>query len=71
MEFFAWVCVFVFAVFLGVNASSVRVSPEEWTKAEQLCSKNDGVDKFIARTLDDNSVFCKNSARFTLKDEKK
>ena len=71
MEFLAWVCVFVFAIFLGVNASSVRVTPEDWSRAEEFCAKNDGIDRFIARTIDDSGVVCKNTARFTLEYEKK
>lgn len=70
-ELFAYLAIFVFGIFLGVNSSFVRVTQEDWHKAEELCSKNDSIDKFIARTLDDNSVECKNTARFKLKDEKK
>ncbi|MNX77696.1 hypothetical protein D3C86_1092470 [compost metagenome] len=71
MEFLAWFGMFLFGIFLGVNTSSVRVTPEDWSRAEEFCAKNDGIDKFIARTIDDNSVVCKNTARFTLEDEKK
>lgn len=70
-ELFVWFCVFLFGLFIGVNSSSIRITPEEWTKAEEFCSKNDGVEKFVARTLDPNHVLCKNSAKFVLKEEKK
>jgi hypothetical protein len=70
-EFSAWVVAFVFGIFLGVNSSSVRITTEEWKKAEEFCSKNDGIDKFVARTLDPNHILCKNSAKFILKEEKK
>jgi len=70
-EFLAGFGMFLFGIFLGVNASSVRVAPEDWSRAEEFCAKNAGIDRFIARTLDDNGVVCKNTARFTLGDEKK
>lgn len=70
-EFIAWLCMFLFGIFLGVGASSVRVAPEDWSMAEEFCEKNAGIDRFIARTIDDNGVVCKNIVRFTLEDEKK
>lgn len=71
MNFSAWVIVILFSLFIGVNSSSIRVTPEEWNKAEEFCSKNDGIDRFVARTHDPNHVLCKNSAKFVLKEEKK
>lgn len=70
-ELFGFLTIFVFGIFLGVNSSFVKVTSEDWRKAEELCSTNEGIDKFIAKPLDDNSVECKNTARFKLKDEKK
>jgi hypothetical protein len=70
-EFCAFVCIFVFGIFLGVNSSFVRVTQEEWNKSESYCATNEGIAKFIAKPLDDNSVECKNTARFKLKEEKK
>jgi hypothetical protein len=71
MEVLTWFGMFLLGIFLGVNASSVRVTPEDWSRAEAFCEKNDGIDRFIARTIDDSGVVCKNTARFTLEDEKK
>lgn len=71
MEGFLWIATFLFGIFLGVNSSFVRVTQEEWNKSESYCATNEGIDKFIARPLDDNSVECKNTARFKLKEEKK
>lgn len=70
-EFCAWLVVILFSLFIGVNSSSIRVTPDEWRKAEEFCSKNEGIDKFVARTLDPNHVLCKNTAKFVLKEEKK
>jgi hypothetical protein len=70
-EFSAWIVVILFSIFIGVNSSSIRITTEEWNKAEEFCSKNEGVDRFVARTLDPNHVLCKNSAKFVLKEETK
>lgn len=70
-ELFAWFGVFALGIFIGINSSSVRVSPNDWHKAEELCSKNENIDRFVAKPLDDNAVVCKNTAKFILKDEKK
>lgn len=70
-EFTAFVGIFAFGIFLGVNSSFVHVTQEEWNKSESYCATNEGIAKFIARPLDDNAVVCKNTAKFILKDEKK
>lgn len=71
MEGFAWIVTFLFGIFLGVSSSFVHVTQEEWNKSESYCATNEGISKFIARPLNDNSVECKNTAKFKLKDEKK
>lgn len=70
-ELTAFAGIFVLGIVLGVTSSFVRITPEEWNKAEAYCTTNSNIEKFIAKPWDNNSVECKNSARFTLKDEKK
>lgn len=70
-EVFGFIAIFAFGIFLGVNSSFVGITQEEWNKSESYCATNEGISRFIARPLDDNSVECKNTARFKLKDEKK
>lgn len=70
-EFFAFLALFLFGVFLGVSSSTVRVTAEDWNKGQELCSTNGGLDKFYSKTLDPNAVVCNNTAKFILKDEMK
>ena len=70
-ELTAFVGIFILGIVIGVISSFVRITPEEWSKAEANCATNESIDKFIAKPWDNNSIVCKNSARFTLKDEKK
>lgn len=70
-EFIAFLGLFIFGIFLGINSSFKRIDAEEWKQAESYCATNGGIDKFIAKPWEDNKVECKNTARFTLKDEKK
>lgn len=70
-EVFARLGVFALGIFIGINSSSVRITTDDWHKAKEMCSTNEGIDKFVARTLDENNVVCKNTAKFILKDEKK
>lgn len=70
-ELLGWFCASMFGIFIGVNSSSICITTEEWSKAEEFCSKNEGVEKFVALTLDPNHVLCKNGAKFVLREEKK
>ena len=70
-EFTALIGVFVLGVILGVNSSFKRVDAEEWQRAESYCATNEGIGRFVAKPWDDNSVECKNTAKFTLKSDKK
>lgn len=70
-ESFAIMGIFAIGVFIGVSSSFVNVTQEEWNKSESYCATNEGIGKFIAKPLDDNSVECKNTARFKLQEEKK
>ena len=70
-ELFGFLAIFVFGMFLGANSSFVKVTPDDWHEAEELCSNNESIDRFVAKPLADNAVVCKNTARFILKDEKK
>lgn len=54
-----------------MSAHLLLTLQEEWNKSESYCATNEGIGKFIAKPLDDNSVECKNTARFKLEDEKK
>lgn len=70
-EIFAWFGVFALGIFIGINGSNVRITPDEWHKAEERCSTNEGVDEFVAKTLYDNVALCNNTARFVLRGEVK
>lgn len=70
-EFIAWFGVFFLGIFIGISGTSLPITPSEWAKASEHCSTNEGIEKMVVKTLDDNVVVCKNQGKFILKGDGK
>lgn len=57
-------------IFIGGSIGNVRMETPELDSANSLCSLNGGIDYLVIKTLQQNSVFCKNGAKFILENSK-
>lgn len=59
-----------FGILIGGSMVGIRMDTPELDSAQSLCSANQGVDYIMTRVLQQNSVFCKNGAKFILEASK-
>lgn len=70
-EVFWMASIFGFGILIGVSMVGIRMGTPELNSAQDLCSVNKGgVDYIVTRALQQNSVFCKNGAKFILEASK-
>jgi hypothetical protein len=60
----------IIGVLYGLLGAYSHVNVNELTEATGLCASNGGIEILTAKTVGDNSISCKNGARFEIKDSK-
>lgn len=59
-----------FGILIGGSMVGIRMDTPELNSAQYYCLTNQGVDYIMTRALQQNSVFCKNGAKFILEASK-
>jgi len=65
-----FIIVLSFGIFIGLSSANSKLADDQYAYAIKLCKENQGVKEFNLKTLDPNSVICKNSAKFILESDK-
>lgn len=65
-EAFWMAAILGFGILIGGSMVGIRMDTPELNSAQSLCFANQGIDYIMTRALQQNSVFCKNGAKFIL-----
>lgn len=57
-------------VFIALVCAFSTVTETQWTEANNLCSPNGGLTRYVSDTLGSPRITCKNGAKFTLGENK-
>lgn len=61
---------FGLGVFVALTWAFSTVTDDQWIEANNLCSSNGGLARYVSDTLGNPRILCKNGAKFTLGGEK-
>lgn len=60
----------VVGILLGLTFAFSRVTEQDFRKALDVCVPNEGLEVYIANTVGAADVYCKNDAKFKMKEGK-
>ena len=64
-EIISW----VMGILLGLTFAFSRMTEQDFQKAIDVCIPNGGLEVYIANTVGAADVYCKNDAKFKMKEE--
>lgn len=60
----------VLGILLGLTFAFSRVTEQDFQKAIDVCAPNGGLEVYITNVVGGADVYCKNDAKFKMKEEK-